>query len=198
MADFFGKPQMGMQVTARGALEYRYNTARNQLLLVVVFSAVNLLFQIFGVDMYFLFSAYIPLLLTSFGMLLCGRFPEEFYTGEYADMEILPSAVFVVLAVVSFLIIAAYLLFWFLSKKQKVAWMIVALVFFALDSLLMLLFGGISFDMLFDILFHAWVIYYLISGIRAAFKLKTLPPDEVFAADPTDPTQPPLDFSVDE
>ena len=198
MANFFQKAQPGVQMTARGALEYRYNTARNQLLLVVAFTAINLIMQLMGTDMYFLFSAYVPLFLTTMGMLVCGKYPEEVYVGELADMEILPPAVLTVLAVIAFLIFAAYLLFWFMAKKQKVAWMIVALVFFALDTLLMLATTGISFDMLFDILFHAWVIYYLITGIRAAFKLKALPPEEEIPADPTDPTQPPLDFSVEE
>lgn len=198
MASLFKKAQSGAQLPTRGALEYRYNTARNQLIWVVAFSVINLVLQLVGADLYFLFSAYFPLFLTSMGMLLCGKYSEEYYVGELEGMEPLPSVVLTVLVVASFVIIALYLLFWFLAKKQKVAWLIAALVFFALDTVGMLVLGGISFDMLFDILFHAWIIYYLITGIRAAYKLKNLPPEEEITVDSNDPTQPPLDFSVEE
>ncbi len=198
MANFFPGTQPGAQLTARGALVFRYNTARNQLLWVVAFSAINLILQLVGADLYFLFSATAPLILTFFGMFFCGKYPAEVYGEDFSEYQFLDSSVFAVFVTVAFAIIGMYLLCWFMAKKQKVAWMIVALVLFALDTVLMLWYYGISFGILFDALFHAWVIYYLIVGIRAAFQLKNLPPEEEFAVDPTDPTQQTLDFTVDE
>ncbi len=198
MASFFQNPQSGVQISARGALEYRYNTSRNQLLFVVAFSVINLILQLVGADLYFLFSAIVPLILVDFGMFFCGKYPAEVYGEEYSEYQFLDSSVLVVLVVVAFAIIGMYLLCWFLAKKQKVAWLIIALVLFALDSAFMLWYYGISFGILFDALFHAWIIYYLSAGIRAAFQLKNLPPEEEIVVDPTDPTQQTLDFTVDE
>lgn len=198
MANFFPKTQPGAQLTARGALAFRYNTARNQLLWVVAFSAINLILQLVGADLYFLFSATAPLILVFLGMFFCGKYPAEVYGEVFSEDQFLDSSVLVVLVVVAFAIVGMYLLCWFMAKKQKVAWMIVALVLFSLDTVLMLGYYGISFEILFDALFHAWIIYHLIVGIRAAFQLKNLPPEEEFVVDPADPTQPPLDFSIDE
>ena len=197
MAGLFGGMRVGAQMPTRGALEYRYNYARNQLIWVVAFSAINLILQLVGADLYFLFSTYVPLLLTSLGMYLCGKYPEEYYL-DWGDEPFLPSVVLTVLAVIAFLSIGAYLLFWFLSKKQKVAWMIVALVFFALDTVVMFLSVEIIAEMLLDILFHAWVIYSLASGIRAAFKLKNLPPEEELPLDTASPAGQTYDFTTEE
>ena len=91
-----------------------------------------------------------------------------------AAVSFLRTLVFQVAAVLTLL----YLLAWLCSKKQWVGWLIFALVFFVLDTVGMLLSIVIATDMIIDILFHAWVIYYLILGIHAHFKLKKLPPDE--------------------
>ena len=198
MAGLFGGMRGGAQLPMRGALEYRYNNARNQLLWVVVFSAINLVLQLVGADLYFLFSAFVPLILTSVGLDICGKYPAEYYGEGYESMEFLPSSVLAVIAGISFAIVGAYLLFWFLSKKQKVAWLIVALVFFALDTVTMILIAGISVDMVLDLVFHAWVLYALASGVRAAFQLKKLPPEEELSGDQADPAGQPLDFTVGE
>ena len=39
-----------------------------------------------------------------------------------------------------------------------------ALVFFVIDTFGMFYLWGISIDMILDLLFHIWVIYYLVSG----------------------------------
>jgi hypothetical protein len=54
----------------------------------------------------------------------------------------LDSSLLVIGVAVAAVICGLYLLCWFLSKKNKVAWFIVALVLFSLDTLLMLM-GGI-------------------------------------------------------
>jgi len=64
-----------------------------------------------------------------------------------------------------------------MSGKYRSGWFTVALVLFIIDTVLLLVLNGISGSIV-DILFHAWVIYYLIVGISAVKKLKALPPDE--------------------
>ena len=65
-----------------------------------------------------------------------------------------------------------------MSGKHRVGWMIAALVLFAADTVIMFAMCGIALEMILDILFHAWVLYYLATGIYAHYKQETLPPDE--------------------
>lgn len=180
MANFFGNGA-GQATTPRGQLENRYASARANLLLVVVFTAINLVLLISQSDTYFLFSAFIPYILTSFGVILCGMYPAEFYLEELMDVEFLDKSFFVVMLVISLIILGLYLLSWFLSKKRG-GWLIFALVFFSLDTLGMFLLGGFSMDSIVDVLFHAWVIFSLCSGVIAHSKLKKLPPEETAPA----------------
>jgi len=177
MANF----QMQGHPSQRAFYEQKYRTSRMNLLLVVAFTAINLILLVTNSNSYFLFSAFIPYFIASIGMLLCGRFPEEYYEDGFADMTFLGGSVFAVILIIAFVITLLYLLTWFMSSKNRSAWLIVSLVLFSLDTLGMLFIGGISVDSILDVLFHAWVIYYLIIGINAAKKLKELPPDEELA-----------------
>ena len=56
--------------------------------------------------------------------------------------------------------------------------MIFAAVLFGLDTAGMLFLEGLTGENAFDLLFHAWFLFSLISGISAYFKLKKLPPEE--------------------
>ena len=166
------------QPSPRALYEQKYRTSRMNLLLVVAFTVINLILLVTNANSYFLFSAFIPYFITSLGMLFCGRFPEEFYEDGFADMTFLDNSVFVVLLILSIIITLFYLLTWFLSSKNRMVWLIVALVLFGIDTLGMLVLNGISIDSILDIAFHAWVIYYLIIGVNAGKKLKELPPEE--------------------
>ena len=174
MANLF----MRKQCSSRKAYEQKYITSRLNLLLVVIFTAINLLLLIANADTYFLFSAFIPYYITAIGMLMCGRFPAEYYGAEFEKMVFFDNSLFIILLIVSIVITLLYLLAWFMSNKKRVGWLIFALVFFGLDTVGMLLMSGLAIDSLFDILFHAWVIGYLIVGISAHYKLKALPPEE--------------------
>lgn len=79
------------------------------------------------------------------------------------------------------LIISVFLLICWLLTKNNPVWMIVLTVLFALDTLIMIpdLFSYYLYEdvsaMLFLILYHAWILYALISGVIAGLKLKKLP-----------------------
>jgi hypothetical protein len=98
---------------------------------------------------YFLFSAFIPNFIASLGMLLCGRFPEDYYTDGLEGMTFLDNSFFAVMLVISIVLTLLYLLAWFMSRKNRVGWLIFTLVFFGLDTLGMLFINGISFDSVF-------------------------------------------------
>lgn len=169
-------------VSEKHRLEMKYTNSRHNLLLVIIFSAINMLLTLFNANMYFLFSASVPLNFTTLGMYYCGKMPAEYYTpGDEAYF--LNTSFLIIMIVLSVIVLALYFLSWLLSQKHKVGWLIFALVFFALDTLYMFYSYGISVDMIIDLVFHAWVLYRLAAGIHAHFKLKNLPPEDecVFA-----------------
>ena len=179
MANFFRNANAYQQISERRMLESKYNSARSNLLLVIVFSLINLILLITQSNVYFLFSAAIPYALTDLGMFYCGMYADEYYTGELAGIEFLEPSFFVILLAISLIIIIFYFVCYLLSKKNKVAWLIVALVLFSLDTLVMFWYYGISVNMLLDLAFHVWMIVILALGIRAHFKLQALPPEQV-------------------
>lgn len=169
-----------------------YNTARSNLLLAIIFTVVNIVIGVIGANYYFLFSASIPYLLGLAGVTgLINRFDivtefiaESEYipgTGEYAFNVNMFSTIVMVVAsifvVVSIGILLLYFFAWLKSKNPaKRGWMIFALVFFSLDTLAMILLAGeMSGNTVIDILFHIYVLVYLIMGVSASGKLKNLP-----------------------
>lgn len=168
--------QQAQPFSQRQQMERRYASARMNLLWVVLFTAINIVLLVSNSYTYFLFSAFIPYAIVDYGMIVCGKYPADFY-GDLSQYQFFDTTVLVVLIAVAAVICVLYLLCWIFSKKRRVAWLIIGLVFFALDTVFMLL-GGISADRILDIVFHGWVIISLIGGIIAHFKLKKLPAEE--------------------
>ena len=166
------------QMTPRQIYEQKYWTSRMNLLIVVIFTIINIVLLVTNADSYFLFSAFIPYFIVTIGMIMCGRFPADFYTDGLEDIEFLDSSFFIVMLVIAIAIVLLYLLAWIMSSKNRVGWLTFALVFFGIDTVGMLLIGSIALESIIDILFHGWVIYYLISGIIANNNLKKLPIEE--------------------
>ncbi|MBE6670882.1 MAG: hypothetical protein E7593_01610 [Ruminococcaceae bacterium] len=164
-------------------MERKFETARGNILLVIVMTIVNVLLLVLNANTYFLFSAYIPFILADCGMYFCGLYPEEIYTGEMAGVEFLPKAFLVIMLVIVAVILALYFLSWLLSKKQKKGWLVFALIFFTLDTLAMFGLNGFVADSIIDYAIHIWVIVSLVSGISALSKLKKLPAVEEVAAE---------------
>ena len=165
------------QPSPRALYEQKYRTSRMNLLLVVAFTAINLILLITNANSYFLFSAFVPYFIAGLGMMICGRFPEEYYEGM-EELTFFDNSVFAVLLIIAFALTLLYLLAWFMSSKNRSGWLIFALVFFAIDTIAMIFIDGISLAGILDVAFHGWVIYYLVIGISAAKKLKELPPEE--------------------
>lgn len=172
------KQFMHGQLSPRLNCERQYLSARANLLLVIIATAVNLLLLVSNSDLYFLFSATIPYYIVTMGMYFCGRFPADAYEDLGTELVFLDNSVFVITLVVAVISILLYLLAWFMSSKNRGGWLIFALVLFALDSAGLLLLYGLSLDKVLDIIFHAWGMYYLIVGVKAYNKLKYLPADQ--------------------
>ena len=165
-------------VAPRALYQQKFASARYNLLLVIGMTVINILMLLLGGSSYFLFSATIPYSLAVFGGLYTGKLPEEYYTDMPADFEFLPGSFFAVMLGIAIVILVVYLCCFLFSKKFKTGWMIAAAAMFVLDTLYMLYLYGIALDSLVDILLHAWVLYYLISGVVYGLKLKKLPEDE--------------------
>ena len=149
----------------RAAAKQRYDSARVNLLIMAVFTIVNVVLLLVGSDTFFLFSATIPYFAAAEGLLL-----------QILGADLLSQLLCFGIAA---LCILAYLLFWFFSGKRP-AFLIAATVLFALDTVYMLyvyLSANLLADSIIDVVFHALVLGYLILGIVNGFKLKKLPPD---------------------
>lgn len=169
------------QINERALLERKFESARFNILLVIVMTLVNVLLLVLNANRYFIFSAYIPFVLADLGMYFCGLYPKEIYTGEMAGVEFLPKTFLVILLAIVAVIMALYFLSWLLSKKQKKGWLVFALIFFTLDTLAMFGLNGFVADSIIDYAIHIWVIVSLVSGISALSKLKKLPVEEATA-----------------
>lgn len=171
-----GKILKAQRLSERDMLEQKYRNARMNFLLVVMFTVINVLLAVTNADLYFLFSATIPYLLAALSMLFCGLYPPEYYAEVGIDIiNPWPSEVLIVALVLAAVIITLYLLAFFLSSKGRVGWLIFALVLFGIDTVVLFLYFGIDVTRLVDYIFHVFVIVILAGGIRAHYKLKSLP-----------------------
>ena len=146
--------------TPRQVTQMKYNRSRANLLLVIIASVINL-FTLALNSSYFLFSvslSSVPL------ELVLVEYPEA----TFADL-LIP-------IVIGFALTIPYLICWIFSKKRP-GWMVVALVFFTIDCLLLVGLYDLT-SVIFDLLFHAWIMFYLITGVMNGFKLKKMPEDE--------------------
>ena len=161
---------METPMETREQLEKKFNARRNELLAIVVFSAINLVLLLLDSDTTFLFSASMPLLSVGFGI---GAYEESGVIGMYY------AGIFVAI-----LIIAFYFVCWILTKKNG-SMLIAALVAFSLDTLIMVLlsFGymeeGFDVSLLITFAIYAWIIFSLINGVSIHNKLKKLPPVDI-------------------
>lgn len=161
----------------RASCEAKYNIARTNLLMLFIFSVVNILLIFTNWGFYMLWSASVPYLLVSLMWDLCGHLPAEAYA-DLVDIEFLPNGLLYAAIVIAAVILLFYLMAFLFSKNGRYGWMIAALVLFSIDCLA-LIFGLISGffagNVIFDLLFHAWMMYYLISAVVNGSKMKRLP-----------------------
>ena len=142
--------------------ETRFKNARISLLAVLIFSFVNV-FTIIFTDTYFLFSSYITSVVTA--------------TGAVFYIESGENAIFLIATILVSVITLLPYLFCYLFGKKRNGWLIAALVLFAIDTAILLIFtiealavGEISGIM--DIVLHIYVLVTLALGVSAGAKLK--------------------------
>lgn len=182
MAALFGNKTPNQNISERDLLTAKYHNGRHNLLLVVLFTAINLVMLFTNSGRYFLFSAYVPYLIGGVAMYSCGKYPAEMYDGDMADYEFFDTSFLVVACIIAVVIVGVYLLCWFMAKKPRVGFMVFGLVLFIVDTAVMIFnCAGFLSEMILDVVFHGWVLISLINGILAYNKLKKLPPEEIVA-----------------
>ncbi len=174
------------------------NISTMNILLMIAFTLINVILLVCKQTTTFLFSASFPTYLVAGAADLCGWFGDEYYATAYPDgaPEFLNISFFYVMIAVAAVIIALYVALWFLSRKKKVG-AILLVVLYAIDTVFALITVDIP-----ALIFHAWVMYYLIIGIKAFDGIRYAPTaEEVNAqimaqyaqADPTEPTETPAE-----
>ena len=135
---------------------------RYSLLLILIFTVVNLILLLVDSGRYFLFSASVPYYFTAFGIGMDSAFSGSFGTFTITAL------------VISLMILGVYLLCWVLSKKRT-GWLTAALVLFCVDTVGLLFLSYIfETSSLLDLLLHIWAICELAHAIYCAGKLKKL------------------------
>lgn len=142
--------------------ETRYKSMRWTLLIILVLSALNVFSLL--IDTYFLFSTYLSQILSIVGVSLYRESGEIFY--------------FVFCAILALISLVPYLLCFIFSKK-RVGWMIGALAFFALDSVIFVI-DLISYPMI-ESVFDVIIRIYALVSLALAVKYGTDAKKEVAA-----------------
>ena len=138
----------------------KYNNMRLSLLLILIFSVINLFSPL--LEFYMLFSAYIPQLLAQIGAYL------------YLTEGVL--AFYIIMVILALILLVPYLLCWIFSKK-KVGWMIAALVFFSIDTIfffidLVAYLAAGDYTFIMDLLFHIYALVSLGMGVKYGLDMK--------------------------
>lgn len=164
-------------------LASKAKNGRHSLLLIIVFTIINLVMILLDQDTYFLFSASVPYYTTLLVKAIENGFVDGPWTNGPATMQAL---------VFSFVVLTVFFLCWLLSDKRR-GWLIAALVLFIVDTLAMVLFTYVLYDTpvsnLVDLFFHIWAIVELFQAVSARKKLQNLPyPEtEALSESPTGP-----------
>lgn len=139
----------------------QHNSARWNVLLVFVFTAINILMLFTDTDRYFLFSAWFPY----------WKSVEAVITKNVGLLIV--CIAFTVLALICFL----------LWKKSKYIPVITAglfgldciyLVYWVVRYQELISLADMTGDMVLTALFHLWVAYYMVQGIRSALALEKM------------------------
>lgn len=154
-------------------LEGKMASGRHSLLLILLFTVVNLVMVVLDSGTYFLFSASVPYYLTIYAKGLDNGFVDGPWSenGPYTVVALIFSGVILLL----------FLLCWLLSKKRA-GWLVPALVLFVLDTLAL---AWCTFNIvndpagnIVDFVFHFWAIWELLQAIRCGSKRKKLLSEE--------------------
>ena len=136
--------------------ENRYLADRSWLLIIALFTLVNVIFIVTEMDRSFYFSAFIPLVASTYA--------HYFFTGS---LRIVTSVVFCVLFVI------LYLVSYLLSRKNYL-WFLVAAIIYTIDLAAMVMFilsKAFQTYWILDLILHVVALFFLYRGFFIGRKL---------------------------
>lgn len=160
----------------RQRLERNVAGGRNALLVVIVFTAINIIMAFSGGDSYFLFSAAIPYYLVVNALYQCGMMPNDWYEAPKSEYIFADPSSLVAPTVFAVLILALFLVL-FLLFKRNLGYMIASAALVLIDTVALVALFGVS-DGLSDIVFHILILAYLVTAVVASVRLRTAPDDD--------------------
>ena len=155
-----------MNQTNINQLVLNFKKSRDNILYMIIFTSINLVLTIANAGVYLLFSATAPLFSLTLGQAL---------------NESLSSNIYVIIGlIIALIMVAIYLACWHYANRKR-GLILVAFIFFIIDTLLLtfLVFvEGFDQSYILDIVFHVWILYYLYIGTMAWAKLRKTNNDE--------------------
>ena len=139
-------------------------SGRVNTLLMLGLTVLNIVLTLIEADLNFPFSALLPQIAVSFAQ------ESSYYFGAAE------TAIWYGIAVIP---IALFLVSLLLSVKRP-GWLWLSLILFLLDTGVLAYLAILEFAVsdIIDLLFHAWVLFYLVRGVIAIYKLKEFPEEE--------------------
>jgi len=137
-----------------------FSRARSNLILVIVFTLINLVLSVMELNYYLLFSATVPQIAVWWGPV----FAAELHIEAFKMIGL----------VIAFVVLGLYFICWALSKKVR-SFILVATILFVIDTIVLLwvaFVGEFDTTFLIDIAFHCLILFFLISGTVAWVKLR--------------------------
>ena len=135
------------------------------ILLIVIFTVLNMVLLVCGTERYFLFSAGIPHYLTYYGM--------QMDNGGFGGY-------FVAMLIVSLSFLAGYVLSWLMVNKNG-TWLKVALILWAMDTVVLIIMA-ITMRMfearIMDLAVHVLLLWEIFQALRANKRLENMPKEE--------------------
>jgi len=136
-------------------------SGRSNLMMMMALTGINIILYALKTSISFPFSAFLPELSLLLGVLNYGE------TG---------SILILLLGTGGFVILAGIYIMCYIKTKTNTNWFKTALVLFAVDTIAYLYFMAPLMDIttIIDLLFHVWLLYYLVMAVDAGSKLKKL------------------------
>ncbi len=150
---------------SREYLTQQRSSGKWMILLIVIFTVLNMVLLVCGTERYFLFSADIPHYLTYYGMQMDG--------GSFGGYS-------VAMLIVALFFLGSYTMSWLLVNKNGL-WLKVALILWAMDMVALIVMAVVMNMIqarIMDLAIHALLLWEIFQAFRANKRLENMPKEE--------------------
>jgi hypothetical protein len=137
-------------------------TARLNLLVIAVLTAINIALLVTGGNFYFLFSAALPTFAVDVALMLGGG-----------------SDVMTVALLIAALVVAYFVVAWFFSANGGLGWMVATLTVLACDTIALIVLYEIDATLMMDLFFHVYMVVMQVIALVATCRIKRIQAEEL-------------------